>query len=69
MTRILTLAAFAGLAALGACRSSEPPAAYANPVEACEHKATVAERDECMKNVVADVAISVKREAERKPPR
>ncbi len=69
MKTLMLIAAIGALAATGACRSSAPPAAYANPVEACAGEATEAERDACMKNVVADVALSVKREAQRKPPR
>lgn len=55
--------------ATAACASSEPAAYYANPVDACANEDTQAERDACMKNVVADVALSVKREKERKPQR
>ena len=70
MNTKLKLAAVCLLVAMGACRSnSAAPASYANPVDACAGKANEAERDECMKNVVADVRLSVKREAERKPPR
>jgi hypothetical protein len=69
MKNKLFLTAIALLAATSACRSSAPAESYANPVEACAGKATEADRDACMKNVVADVALSVKREAERKPPR
>ena len=69
MKTLLTIAAVGLLAATGACRSSAPPPVYANPVDACAGEATEAERDACMKNVVADVALSVKREAQRKPPR
>ncbi len=69
MKTIMTIAAIGLLCAAGACRSSAPPPAYANPVDACAGEATEAERDACMKDVVADVALSVKREAQRKPPR
>jgi Na+-transporting methylmalonyl-CoA/oxaloacetate decarboxylase gamma subunit len=69
MKKVLVLSALAALTAAAACVSSTPEAQYANPVEACENKPTIEERDECMKNVVADVAASVKRESQRKPPR
>lgn len=69
MKRMMLIAAIGALAATGACRTSAPPPAYANPVEACAGEESQAERDACMKNIVADVALSVKREAERKPPR
>jgi hypothetical protein len=69
MKAILMIAAVAALATTGACRASAPPASYANPVEACENKPTAEQRDQCMQEVVADVALSVKRESERKPPR
>ena len=69
MKTMMMLAAIGLAASAGACRSSAPPPAYANPVEACAGEDTQAERDACMKDVVADVALSVKREAQRKPPR
>jgi hypothetical protein len=69
MKTMMMLAAIGLLSAAGGCRTSAPPAAYANPVDACAGEATQAERDACMKNVVADVAMSVKRESQRKPPR
>lgn len=67
-TKLMMFAAIGVLAMTGACRSAEQPASYANPVEACAGEETEEERDRCMKNVVADVATSVKREAQRKPP-
>jgi hypothetical protein len=69
MKAVLMIAAAAALAATGACRSSAAPSSYANPVEACESKPTAEQRDACMQDIVADVALSVKRESERKPPR
>ena len=69
MKLIMMMAGMAALAAVSGCQTSEPSAAYANPVDACAQKPTDAERDACMKNVVADVRLSVKREADRKPPR
>lgn len=54
--------------AIGACRSSEPVAAYANPVDACAAITDLEDRERCMRNVVADVAASAKREAERRRP-
>ncbi|MFN7054148.1 hypothetical protein [Hyphomonas sp.] len=55
--------------AAGACRSTDPAAAYANPVDACAAITDLEDRERCMKNVVADVAAAAKREAERRPPR
>lgn len=69
MKTMIMLAAAGLLSVAGGCRTSAPPPAYANPVDACAGEATQAERDACMKNVVADVALSVKREADRKPQR
>ncbi|HAY05376.1 MAG TPA: hypothetical protein PKV67_02930 [Hyphomonas sp.] len=62
----LMLAAGAAAIVAAACASSEPAGQYANPVDACANEPTQEERDQCMKNVVADVALSVKRESERK---
>lgn len=67
MKMVLSGMATAVMAA--ACASSEPAAYYANPVDACAGEPTQEERDKCMKNVVADVALTVKREKDRKPPR
>lgn len=69
MKKIMLLAGAAMLVSVSGCQTSEPAAAYANPVDACAKKATEAERDACMRNIVADVRASVKREAERKPQR
>lgn len=69
MKRVMGVAAAALAGMLAACATSEPSAQYANPVEACEARPTIAERDACMKNVVADVAAAVKRESKRKAPR
>lgn len=62
----LMLAAAAALVATAACQTNEPQAYYANPVEACAGEETEEARDACMKNVVADVALSVKREKDRR---
>jgi len=69
-TKLIMFAAIGVLAMTSACRSTEQPASYANPVDACAGEETQEARDRCMKNVVADVATSVKREAQRKaqPP-
>jgi len=69
MKMLMIAAAMALTGAVAGCATSEPAAQYANPIEACENEPTTEERDECMKNVVADVAASVKRESKRKPPR
>ncbi|MGA1342713.1 MAG: hypothetical protein ACO33A_06645 [Hyphomonas sp.] len=69
MKKVMGVAAVALAGMLAACATSAPATQYANPVEACEARPTIAERDACMKNVVADVATAVKRESKRKPPR
>jgi hypothetical protein len=69
MKMLMGMAAVALTGMVAGCATSEPAPLYANPVEACEGKPTKAEQDECMKNVVADVAAAVKRESQRKPPR
>lgn len=68
MKRLMLIAAVGAFAMTAACKSAEAPASYANPVDACAGEETEAERDRCMKNVVADVAASVKRESQRKGP-
>lgn len=68
MKRIMMVAAAAGLLTLVGCTTAVPTEAYANPVDACAGKPTEEEREACMKNVVADVATSVKRESQRRPP-
>jgi len=67
-TKLMMLAAAGLLAMTAACRSTEPAPSYANPVDACAGEETEEARDRCMKNVVADVEASVKREAQRKAP-
>jgi len=69
MKRMMGVVATALAGVLASCATGEPATQYANPVEACEARPTIAERDACMKNVVADVAAAVKRENKRKPPR
>jgi hypothetical protein len=54
--------------ALGACRSAEPASAYANPVDACAAIPDLEDRERCMREIVADVAASTKREQERRRP-
>ncbi len=62
----MMLAAGAAALVAAACASSEPSPYYANPVEACAGEPTQEARDQCMKNVVADVRLTVKREKDRK---
>ncbi|MFN4023768.1 MAG: hypothetical protein ACK4MQ_02955 [Hyphomonas sp.] len=66
MKALMMMAAAATLAAAGGCQSNEPSAAYANPVDACAAIADEEDRARCLRNVVADVASSTKREKERR---
>lgn len=68
MNRIMmTLAAGGLLAIAGGCRSSEANMAYyANPVDACAAIEDDGDRERCIKDVVADVAASARREQDRR---
>lgn len=67
MKTLMFVTAVGILSASAGCASSSPSASYANPIDACASIADDAERARCMQNVVADVAISTKREKARKP--
>lgn len=62
----LTLIGLVAALALAGCRSNAEPVSSANAVEACELKTTDEERRACMKDVVDTVALSLKREQERR---
>lgn len=66
MRQIMLIAAAGLVAVTGGCRTSEPPASFANPVDACAAIVDEEERERCIKDVVADVAASTKREQERR---
>ncbi len=63
LTGIISLAALAGLAG---CQSNVDQKAYANPLDACASIEDKADREACVRNVVADVALSTQREKERR---
>lgn len=67
----LMLAGLVAALALAGCRSNAAPVSSANAVEACELETTEEARRDCMKDVVDTVALSLKREQERRkaPPR
>jgi len=68
--KTLILTGTAGLLMMaGGCRSSEPVAAYANPVDACAAIVDLESRERCLQNVVADVVVVIKREQERRKGR
>jgi len=66
MKTLMFVTAVGLLAVAGGCQSTGEPNAYANPLDACASLEDAEDRDRCVKNVVADVAMSTKREAERK---
>lgn len=67
MKTFMLMTAMGLLAAAGGCASSAPSNAYANPVDACASIQDTEARANCIQNVVADVAITTKREKARKP--
>ena len=66
MKTLMFVTAVGLLAVTGGCQSTAESNAYANPLDACASIEDAEDRDRCVKNVVADVAMSTKREAERK---
>ncbi len=67
MKTFMLIAAMGMLSVAGGCVSSAPSNAYANPVDACASIEDEENRATCIQNVVADVAISTKRDKERRP--
>lgn len=66
MKALMFVGAAGILAAVGGCQSSAAPNAYANPLDACASIQDEEDRAKCVQNVVADVAMSTKREQQRK---
>lgn len=66
MKTLLMIAAVGMLSSVAGCQSSTPSNAYANPLDACASIQDEDDRAQCMRNVVADVAMTTKREKDRK---
>lgn len=66
MKALMFVTAVGILSGVAGCQSSAPPNAYANPLDACASIEDDEDRARCMKNMVADVALSTKREKDRK---
>lgn len=66
MKALMFVGAAGILAAVGGCQSNAAPNAYANPLDACASIQDEEDRSECVQNIVADVALSTKREQQRK---
>lgn len=66
MKTLMMMAAAGMLIVVGGCQSSEPASAYANPVDACAAIEDEEDRARCLRNMVADVAATSKRESERR---
>ncbi|MFN4185339.1 MAG: hypothetical protein ACK4M6_11170 [Hyphomonas sp.] len=66
MKTLMFMTAMGMLAVAGGCQSSAPSNAYANPLDACASIQDEEDRTRCVQNVVADVALSTKREQSRK---
>lgn len=54
------------LASLAGCQSGADRQAYANPLDACASIEDKEAQQDCVRNVVADVALSTRREQERR---
>lgn len=66
MKAIMFVTAVGILSGVAGCQSSAPQNAYANPLDACASIQDEDDRARCVQNVVADVALSTKREKGRK---
>lgn len=66
MKKIMFATAVGILSGVAGCQSSAPSTAYANPLDACASIEDEDARARCVQNVVADVALSTKREKDRK---
>lgn len=67
MKTLMLIAAVGAVSALGGCQSAvDPSASHANAVDACASIEDEEARTRCIRNVVADVAASTKREQERR---
>lgn len=67
MKTFMLIAAMGMLSVAGGCASSTPSNAYANPVDACASIEDEENRATCIQNVVADVALSTKRDKASRP--
>lgn len=68
MKAILLMTAMGLMSVAGGCQSSAPSNAYANPVDACASIQDEEKRATCIQNVVADVALTAKRNAKERRP-
>jgi hypothetical protein len=66
MKTIMFVTAVGILSGVAGCQSSAPAGAYANPLDACASIEDEEDRSRCVQNVVADVALTTKREKDRK---
>lgn len=66
MKALMFVTAVGILSGVAGCQSSAPSNAYANPLDACASIPDEEDRARCMKNMVADVALTTKREKDRK---
>lgn len=66
MKTIVFVTAVGILSGVAGCASSAPSNAYANPLDACASIEDEEDRSRCVQNVVADVALTTKREKDRK---
>ncbi|MGE6696094.1 hypothetical protein ACQKH5_00250 [Hyphomonas sp. NPDC076900] len=66
MKTIMFVTAVGILSGVAGCASSAPSNAYANPLDACASIQDDEDRARCMQNMVADVALTTKREKDRK---
>lgn len=66
MKTLMMIMAVGIVSTVAACQTSEPSNAYANPIDACASIQDAGDRAECMQNVVADVALTSKREKDRR---
>ncbi|AXE63502.1 putative lipoprotein [Hyphomonas polymorpha PS728] len=66
MKTIMFVTAVGILSGVAGCASGAPSNAYANPLDACASIQDDEDRARCMQNMVADVALTTKREKDRK---
>lgn len=66
MKALMFVTAVGILSGVAGCQTSAPSGAYANPLDACASIQDDEDRARCMKNMVADVALTTKREKDRK---
>lgn len=66
MKALILITAVGIMSAAGGCQNTAETNAYANPLDACASIEDDEDRTRCVQNVVADVAMSTKREKDRK---